>query len=135
MVEAFRSGGYMMWPILLSLIALVVVTLRAVLARSGDSRGSDAPDGDTVLHSAADAVFFWGGFSALLGVMGTLIGIAQVARGITHAGGASASLIWGGIGVTLTTTLFGLGVLGLALIVWYALRIVAARRARTPSVR
>ncbi|HUF50745.1 MAG TPA: MotA/TolQ/ExbB proton channel family protein [Longimicrobiales bacterium] len=123
MVETFRSGGFMMWPILLGLIALIVVAVRAALTLSADTR-----DGGRALRSAADAVLFWGGFSALLGVMGTLIGIAQAARAISHAGGASAGLIWGGFGLTLTTTLFGLIVLVLALIAWYILRTVADRR-------
>lgn len=122
MLELFRSGGYMMWPMLLGLIALVVITVRSA---SGLASGDHD---EAAARSAADAVLFWGGFSALLGFMGTLIGIAQAARAISLAGSASAGLIWGGISVTLITTLFGLAILLLALVVWYALRAAARRR-------
>lgn len=122
MVELFRSGGFMMWPMLLALIAVLVVGVRAALGvKSGMEGRAD-------VRSAADAVLFWGGFSALLGLLGTLIGIAQAARAISAAGGASAALIWSGMGITLITTLFGLMILLLALIVWYVLRTVVTRR-------
>lgn len=121
MIELFESGGFMMWPILLGLVAILVVAARGARSMTSDPHGADA-------RSAADAVLFWGGFSALLGLLGTLVGIAQIASAIRAAGGASAGLIWGGIGVTLTTSLFGLLVLLLSLIAWYALRMAALRR-------
>lgn len=123
MIDLFLSGGFMMWPMLLGLIAVLVVGGRAALDMAGGRRA------EADVRSAADAVLFWGGFSALLGLMGTLVGIAQAARAISLAGGASAGLIWSGIGITLITTLFGLGILLLAMIVWYAVRLTARRRA------
>lgn len=122
MVDVFVSGGIMMWPMLLCLIAVLVIAARSTRHMT---TGSAA---EMEVRSPADAVLFWGGFSALLGVMGTLVGIAQVARAISAAGGASASLIWAGMGVTLVTTMFGLAILLIALIIWYGLRVTAGRR-------
>lgn len=127
MIELFRSGGVMMWPMLLGLVAVLVVGGRAALSMSSDGGGS----ADT--RSAADAVLFWGGFSALLGVLGTLVGIAIVARAVERAGSASAGIVWSGIGVSLITTVFGLLILLLALIVWYALRTVVTRRTKVSA--
>lgn len=126
MIELFEDGGVMMWPILLGLVAVVVVAARGAMSMTSDPHGGDA-------RSAADAVLFWGFFSALLGLLGTLIGITQAAGAIGAAGGASPALIWVGIGVTLTTSLFGLVVLLLALVAWYGLRTVASRRGRAEA--
>ncbi|HSM08087.1 MAG TPA: MotA/TolQ/ExbB proton channel family protein, partial [Gemmatimonadota bacterium] len=66
-----------------------------------------------------DAVLFWGVWVVVIGLLGTFVGIYQAAGALEMVGGAaSASLIWGGIKVALTTTLFGLLVFSVAALLW-----------------
>lgn len=118
MIDWFASGGFFMWPVLLAglvVVGLAIDALRKVLATEGNR------DPRRVL-GRIDAVLFWGGFAALVGVLGTLGGIAQVAGVLQRSGGAPAELVWGGIGNTLTTMILGLAVLLLALAIWFGLR-------------
>lgn len=118
MIETFQSGGYIMWVILAAAGAMIWRTASAVVSlrrRAADVRGE------------IDSVAFWGGFAALLGVLGTVAGLSQAARAIARAGEVDAALAWSGIGVTLITTLFGLATFALALLIWVALRAVQAR--------
>ena len=117
-LEAFANGGYAMWLILAAGIAMLVIAGRSaagIRARSADT-GRDI-----------DAVAFWGAFAALLGVLGTVIGVTQMARAVASAGDVSVRLAWSGIGVTLTTTVFGLCIFILALLLWVVLRQMHAR--------
>lgn len=122
MPEWFRQGGYIMWPVLLAAIAAAVLAVRSWLGL----RATRA-QADPVLETRIDAVLFWGGWAAVVGVLGTLVGIAMAARAIERIGRVSESLVWGGIRVALIPTVFGLLVLIVALVVWFALR-VAYRR-------
>lgn len=120
MIEWFQSGGFFMWPILVSGVVSVVLAVDAGRRLTSDSRDGPA------LRTEIDAVLFWGGFAALLGLFGTVGGIGQMARALERAGEVSASLVWGGLRVALITTAFGLMVLAVAMLAWFALR--TARR-------
>lgn len=50
-----------------------------------------------VLRAEIDAVLFWGGFAALLGLIGTLGGVGVMARSIEQAGSVSAPVAWFGL--------------------------------------
>ena len=119
MMDWFLSGGFFMWPVLLA--GLIAVGLAIDGARR--LRASRGDDARRRLRSRIDGVLFWGGLAALLGLLGTLGGIAQVAGVLQRASGdVPAGLAWGGIGNTLTTTILGLAVLLLTLAMWFALR-------------
>lgn len=123
MIELFNAGGWFMWPILAC--ALLVLGISAKASRSF-ARNAGAERARIL--SASDAVLFWGGFAAVLGVMGTIGGIAQMASAIERFGGASAQTVWSGIKVTLVTSMAGLATLTIALLLWLALRAVQSRR-------
>lgn len=123
MMGVFAQGGVIMWPLLL--IALVIVALDVwAFART---RGMDAPD--PVLETGIDATLFWGAWAGVVGLLGTFVGIYQAAGFIEQAGAINAGLIWGGIKVALTTTIFGLLIFTLAGITWFILRTMYRRRA------
>jgi biopolymer transport protein ExbB/TolQ len=67
----------------------------------------------------------------VIGMLGTLVGIAQAATAIESSGGTvGAALVWGGMKVALNTTIFSLLIFSLASILWFGLR-VRYRRAAT----
>lgn len=124
MFDWFASGGVIMWPVLgagLLAVGLGVDAWRRVL--TGGSGGRSGPG----LRSRADAVLFWGGFAALLGVLGTVVGIARTAEALGRAGGAPADVVWRGFRVTLPPTTLGLVFLLVALLAWLGLRVARGR--------
>lgn len=123
MMDVFMAGGFFMWP-----IAAAAVLVLGLAATAATRLTRDGADPGPELRSRIDAILFWGGFAAVLGVLGTTGGIAQMARAIEVAGGASAALVWGGVQLALVTTLFGLAVLIVSLLLWYALSLAAGGR-------
>ena len=123
MTDFIAQGGFFMYPLLL--IAVVVVALGGWAA----TRLPRADGPDPVLETGIDATLFWGGWAVLLGLLGTLGGLYQAAGAIERAGAVGPALIWGGIKVALTTTLFGLAIFIIAALVWFGLRSWYRRRA------
>lgn len=124
MSEWFAEGGFFMWFVLgagLVAIGLAFDACRKVMGDVDDTR---------TVRAEIDSVAFWGVFASVLGLIGTLGGVAVMARWLERAGEASSSVVWGGLRVALIPTAFGLAVLALSLLAWYGLR-VAHRRAAT----
>lgn len=116
MIEWFVRGGFFMWLVLgAGLVALV-------LAADAGRRLASGPDEADEVRAEIDAVLFWGGLASVLGVIGTLGGVGQMARYAEHAGELSAPVAWSGLRVALVTTVFGLIVLAVCLLAWFALR-------------
>jgi hypothetical protein len=110
--------GFMRYPLTLSL--LIVIGL-ALLATGRLFRPCALPDRYT--KTWIDAILFWGGFAVICGVLGTLIGITIAAGYVESAGEITTPLLWGGIKVALSTTLFGFLILALAALLWFALQL------------
>lgn len=118
MMQLMMEGGYVMWVIFA--VALLVLALGV---RSWQRVGGlDGPD--PVIETGIDAILFWGAWAVVVGLLGTFVGIYQAAGVISSAGigDVSAALVWGGIRVALTTTLFGLLVFTVASLGWIGLR-------------
>ncbi len=116
MREAFLSGGVLMWPLLVIGVGVVVLTAQTawLLARSGRA----AAEADQRLH----AILFWGVMSVILGLLGTTVGLTQMAQAITLAGGVERAVAWGGFAVALVTLIFGLLIFLVAAVLWFILR-------------
>lgn len=122
MTEWFMEGGVMMWLVLgAGLVGL------ALAADAGRRLAAASPEAE--VRAEIDAVLFWGGFASVLGVLGTLVGVGQMARHVERAGEVSASLAWSGLRVALITTVFGLLVLAVCLLAWFGLRAGLLRKA------
>lgn len=125
MIEWFMSGGVSMWPI------LGAALVSAGLAVDAGRKLLGAPASATEMarvRTRIDAVLFWGGFAALVGLIGTLVGFAKMAAWLADASGVPESLVWSGIRVSLVTSTFGLLVLVVSLGAWFGLRVVHRRR-------
>jgi hypothetical protein len=109
--------GFMRWPLAFSLLAVIVLSVWSAtqLFRSGAN-----PDLRT--KAWIDAILFWGGFAAIAGALGTLIGIIIAAQSIEAAGEIRTTLVWGGIKVAMLTSAFGLLIMALAALNWFVLQ-------------
>jgi hypothetical protein len=123
MSEWFRAGGVMMWPILgTAVLVLGAAAQEGWKLWAGRGRGAAEAEPGVVLA--------WGGLGAVLGVLGTLVGwamMANAAERVTARGGVQPALLWGGLKVSLTTSIFGFLVLGVSLLMWFGLRALRAR--------
>ncbi len=118
MFDLIHAGGFMMYPMLFTAFAVVALSGWSWATLPRDAAGADA-----VVETRIDSVLFWGAYGVVLGILGTLIGIAQAASAIEAAGVASGSMIWGGIKVALITVIFGFLLFSVALVLWFVLRV------------
>ena len=99
LVEMFKSGGPVMWPILvLSVVGLAILFWKALEFRAGrrDARGL------TVVSTIITA-------EPMLGILGTVTGIMQTFGALNASGGtANPMAATAGIGEALVTTAAGL---------------------------
>ncbi len=123
MIEAFRDGGVMMWPMLIVALGIAWTAMRTALRAQQDPTAEEVRRG-------MQSVLFWGGMAVLLGLLGTAVGLTITAQAAARAPDVPANLIWGGIGVTLITLIFGLLIFLFAALAWFALSAWSARRLR-----
>ena len=99
LMEMFRAGGPVMWPILaLSVIGLAILVWKALEIRKGRKDRA----GLTVVSTIITA-------EPMLGILGTVTGIMQTFSAMNGAGGAVNPLsATAGIGEALVTTAAGL---------------------------
>jgi hypothetical protein len=70
-----------------------------------------------------DAILFGGGFAAIIGVLGTLVGIVVTDQAIEAAGYISTTLVAAALRVALLTSAFGVLILAGSAVVWFALQL------------
>lgn len=126
MIDLFIGGGVMMWPILLCTLLVVGLAVRAAVG--GAQRN---PIG---ARSDQSVVLFWGVTAAILGVLGTLVGVMQIASAVEGAGAVQAATLWSGIKVALITSIAGTCTLMLALLSWMTLRFLRPAGGGGPEV-
>lgn len=130
-MEAFEALGVIRWPLTFSMLAIVALALWSLpLVWPGAMPGRHA-------KTWIDAILFWGGFAAVTGVLGTLVGIIIAAQAIETMGGLSDTLVWGGIKVALLSSALGTLILAVASLLWFGLqfrwRFLIAKHADNPA--
>lgn len=130
-MEAFEALGVIRWPLTFSLLAVTTLALWSLrLVWPGAMPDRHA-------RTWIDAILFWGGFAAVTGVLGTLVGIIIAAQAIETMGALSDTLIWGGIKVALLSSALGTLILAVASLLWFALqlrwRLLVAEHAGGPA--
>lgn len=128
MSDLIASMGFIRFPVMFSWGAVLILALYSSTRLFGWSAKADL-----VTKAWIDAVFFWGGFGMISGVLGTLVGIIIAAQAIEAAGAISTTLVWGGIKVAMLSSATGTLLLGLSALLWFVLqfrwRILEAREA------
>jgi biopolymer transport protein ExbB/TolQ len=114
---SFSNLGVMRWPITFCLLMVVILAARAALRiRSGE------PEQKVLARAAIDGSLFWGAYAVALGVLGTVVGFMMAAQAVEALGQVETPLVWGGVKVALSTTVYGLLIFLLSAIVWFGLR-------------
>lgn len=117
----FVDMGYIRYPMYVAALFLLVQVVRAALqlTKSPGSRSSM-----TTTHT----ILVWGFLNALLGFLGTVLGVAIAGESIERAGvHVEPALIAGGIKVSLYPTIFGLLLLTFAVVAWLVLQALHRR--------
>lgn len=117
MIRLFIMGGPYMIP--LSLLAVVTLALAAKKATELVTR--TAVDRES-LTRGLDAILFWGVISVVLGFLGQFTAMYKSLTIIRSAGLINPSLVAEGVAVSLITTIYGLAILAVSSILWFALR-------------
>ncbi|MEX2531834.1 MAG: MotA/TolQ/ExbB proton channel family protein [Gemmatimonadota bacterium] len=115
MIDLYLSGGVMMWPLLALAAGVLWLAARTAL-RIGAA--GDPEDVERGLHG----ILFWGAMAVMLGFLGTIVGLMSMMEAIARAGSTPASLVWGGVGVSLVTLIFGLAIFVVSAVTWFAIR-------------
>ncbi len=110
--------GFIRWPLMFSFMTVIGLALFSTIRLF---RPGATPD----LHTKAwlDAILFWGGFATISGLLGTLIGITIASQSVEAAGEVNVTLMWGGIKVSLLSSLFGVLILAFASLLWFVLQL------------
>ncbi len=112
------SLGFIRWPLLLAAVAVFALSIW-----SASRLFRPDPRADLRTKAWVDAVFFWGGFAFLSGILGTVVGVIIASQSIEAAGQVSTSLVWGGIKIALLSSALGGLILGVAALSWFALQL------------
>jgi len=115
----FRNMGFIQWPMYIATFFMLVQIVRAALQTRRPVEARDPMIRHTVL--------VWGFLNALLGVLGTVLGLALAGESISRAAAISPPIIAGGIKIALSTTIFGLFLLVVAVVAWLILQVSHTR--------
>jgi hypothetical protein len=116
--QIFMQGGVMMF--LLGLITLVLLgnVLRASWYLFVRARNNDG----VVIQNCLDGLLFWGGFSVVIGVLGSVVGYHKAMTALVTRGLANPRAVWIGSAEGLVSSIAGLLVLTGAGLCWFILR-------------
>lgn len=117
----FKSAGLYGWPLLI----LTIVVVALAIVQGAQVFGRRRP-GSLGIH----AILFWGGVSAVLGILGQCHGIYNAMGAISQAREISPQIVAMGYGQSLSTTLWGLTLFLFSAVVWFVL-VARTQGART----
>jgi hypothetical protein len=125
MPSFFAQMGIWAYPMLLSAL-LLLVQIGRVAVRAGSPTAGESTCG-------TQAILALGALNGVLGILGTAVGFYLAAGAIENAPSISPPIVWGGVKVALSTTIFGLLLLALSLAAWLVIRSVEGRKARAAA--
>ena len=114
----YGNLGFMKWPMSFAIVAAVILTVWSTKQLMGREA---MPDLRT--KAWVDAIIFWGGFAAVCGVLGSLVGIIIAIQRIEAAGEVTAPLVAFGFRVSLIRSSMGLLILLLSSLAWFPLQL------------
>lgn len=119
MPSFFAQMGIWFYPMLVTALLQLIQTGRAAAAVGKDMSARHRP--------STGAILALGALNAALGVLGTCMGVFLAAGVISSASSISPPVVWEGMKVALSTSIFGLILLALALVGWLVIRAMESR--------
>ncbi len=117
MINFFIMGGAYMWLLLILILVVFGLFIKKVI----DLFFSDRADIDRS-EKGVNAIFFWGAFSLLLGILAHFHGVFEAMVAISKATDISPSIVAMGYARSLITILSGLFIFMISGIMWFFLR-------------
>jgi len=112
-MQHFTNVGFFRWPLVAAAVLLLLQIARAAaLRRRRPSRHE---------RMNRHAILAWGLLNALLGVLGTALGLVVTARSVESAGYVDSDVLGGGLRVALTPALVGCCLFALSVLAWLVL--------------
>jgi AraC-like DNA-binding protein len=117
MIGFLHMMGHTGWVLVaLALIAAISAARIALRLRRRDRIGQPT------FENSLNGVLFWGALSAVVGLLGQFTGLWYSLDAISRAEAISPRLVARGLMESFSTTIFGLAILALSALVWFALR-------------
>ena len=110
--------GFMGWPMSFAVLVALVLTVWSATQLIGSQA---IPDLRT--KAWVDAIIFWGGFAAVCGALGSLVGIIIAFQRIEAAGEVTGPLVAFGLRVGLIRSSVGLLILLSSALAWFPLQL------------
>ena len=113
----FHVGGPLFMGILTILLLIILATtvVFAILIASGKAMKSEA------FRTRLAYVKSMGLFTMIFGILGQLIGLTEAFGAIERAGDISPGIIFGGLKISMYTTLYGIFIYLLSILIWFLL--------------
>tara|TARA_B100000941_G_scaffold120714_1_gene84864 strand:- start:163985 stop:164416 length:432 start_codon:yes stop_codon:yes gene_type:complete len=116
MVELFYMGG----TLFMSILTIIFVAMIAVAVLNGIPviRGEiESAEGRAKIAYIKSV----GLFALVIGILGQLIGLTDAFRAIEAAGDVAPSLVYGGLKISMITTLYGFMIYIISFLIWFGL--------------
>ncbi|MEQ8882226.1 MAG: MotA/TolQ/ExbB proton channel family protein [Cyclobacteriaceae bacterium] len=116
MVELFYMGGTLFMSILtIIFVAMIVVAvLNGIPVIRGEIESAEGRAKIAYIKSV-------GLFALVIGILGQLIGLTDAFRAIEAAGDVAPSLVYGGLKISMITTLYGFMIYIISYLIWFGL--------------
>ena len=112
-----EGGPFGILQFLVTILLAVIVVRNFILFFSRNE-----VDNDT-LYRALQNMLMMGFLCLITGLLGTFMGVYNASGAISKAAAINTSVVWGGIHVALSTTVWGIMVLFIDFIFWFILRL------------
>ena len=116
MITFFLKCGVFGWPILILALVNIVLIVRGIHRLGGDRAQPDA-----MLENGLNAILFWGGIAAVIGLLGQVTALYLSIRIIQRAGIISPAHVAEGLAVSFSTNIWGLTLFIVAALLWFIL--------------
>jgi hypothetical protein len=116
-VDLHYAGG----PLFMSILSIIFLTILFIAGKKIYDLVSNSGK-DTSKQMDVSSVLQLGIFAAVFGIFGQCIGLFQAFMAIEEAGDISPAMIFGGLKVSMITTLYGLLIFLISFLIWFGLK-------------
>jgi biopolymer transport protein ExbB/TolQ len=118
MLDLFYQGG----PLFMGLLTIILIIMIAVTVINGSNVLKGTTENPDVNRRKIGTIKSVGLFALIIGILGQLLGLFSAFKAIElKAVEVSPSLIAGGFKVSMITTIYGLIIFALSILIWFGL--------------